>query len=87
MVANRGNRELAQTMLALAEQMKAQSAKDIEDPQLREQVAVVERELSESRRKAKTLKGIISAMIVGSGINWAADAALTELVLDDEDDG
>jgi hypothetical protein len=26
-------------------------------------------------------------MIVGSGINWAADHDLTELVLDDEEDG
>jgi hypothetical protein len=34
----------------------------------------------------KTLKGILSAMIVGSGINWAADESLTDLVLDDEDD-
>jgi hypothetical protein len=34
----------------------------------------------------KTLKGVLSAMIVSSGINWAADESLTELVLDDEDD-
>jgi hypothetical protein len=32
------------------------------------------------------LKGILSAMIVGSGINWAADQALTKLVMDDDDD-
>lgn len=86
-IANRRNRELAQTMLALAEEMKLQSAKDIEDPHLREQVDAVEKELKDSRRRAKTLKGIISAMIVGSGINWAADEGLTELVMDDEEDG
>jgi hypothetical protein len=34
----------------------------------------------------KTLKGILSAMIVGSGINWAADGSLVDLVMDDEDD-
>lgn len=85
-VANQKNRELSKTMLALAETMKAQSAEDIEDPRLREQIKVVEKELKESRRRMKTLKGILSAMIVGSGINWAADESLTELVLDDEDD-
>ena len=84
--ANDKNRELSQTMLALAEEMKSQSAKDIEDPKLRDQVTAVEEELKQSRRKAKTLKGILSAMIVGSGINWAADEELTELVLDDEED-
>ena len=85
-VANQKNRELAQTMLALAEEMKAQSVQDIEDPQLRQRVDAVDKELKDSRRRVKTLKGILSAMIVGSGINWAADEGLTELVMEDEDD-
>ncbi len=74
-------------MLALAEKMKAQSAKDIEAPRLREQVEATEKELREARRRKRLLKGILSAMIVGSGINWAADETLTELVMDDEEDG
>jgi hypothetical protein len=85
-LASRNNRELSATMLALAEDMKAQSAKDIEDPRLRDQVSAIDRELKDSRRRTKTLKGLISAMIVGSGINWAADEDLTELVMDDEED-
>ena len=85
-VANEKNRELSKTLLALAEAMKVQSAEDTEDPKLREQIKTVDKELKESRSRMKTLKGILSAMIVGSGINWAADESLTELVLDDEDD-
>lgn len=83
---NQKNRELSKTLLALAEAVKSQSIEDIEDPKLREQIRSVEKELKESRRRMKTLKGIISAMIVGSGINWAAEENLTELVMDDEDD-
>ncbi|KAF1842407.1 uncharacterized protein K460DRAFT_389065 [Cucurbitaria berberidis CBS 394.84] len=86
-VANQKNRELSRMMLALAEDMKSKSAKDIEDPRLRDQVDAVEKELKKSRSRTKTLKGILSAMIVGSGINWAADEGLTELVMDDEEDG
>lgn len=86
-VANQKNRELAQTMLALAEEMKAQSVRDIEDPQLRSQVDAVDKQLKDSRRRVKTLRGILSGMIVGSGINWAADDGLTELVMEDEEDG
>jgi hypothetical protein len=86
-LASRKNRELSATMLTLAQEMEAQSAKDIEDPRLRDQVNAVDRELKDSRRRTKTLKGLISAMIVGSGINWAADEDLTELVMDDEEDG
>jgi hypothetical protein len=85
--ANQKSRDLSQTMLALAEELKSQSAKDIEDPNLRSEIDAVEKELKESRKRAKTLKGILSAMIVGSGINWAADEALCELVMDDEDEG
>ena len=85
-VANQKNRELSKTMLDLAEAIKLQSAEDIEDPKLRKQIQTVENELKDSRRRMKTLKGIISAMIVGSGINWAADESLTELVMDDEED-
>lgn len=85
-IANQKNRELSKTMLVLAEALKSQSAEDIEEPRLREQIRSVERELKNSRKRMKTLKGIISAMIVGSGINWAADESLTELVMEDEDD-
>lgn len=85
-VANQRNRQLSKTMLALAEAIKSQSFEDIEDQRLREQIKAVDKELKDSRRRTKTLKGILSAMIVGSGINWAADESLVELVLDDEDD-
>lgn len=85
-VANEKNKERSRTMLALAEAVKSQSIEDVEDLRLREQIKATEKELKESRRRMKTLKGILSAMIVGSGINWAADESLVELVLDDEDD-
>lgn len=85
-VANQKNRDLSKAMLTLAEAIKSQSAEDIDDHRLRGQVRVVDKELRDSRRRMKTLKGILSAMIVGSGINWAADESLTELVLEDDDD-
>ncbi|KAK1911761.1 hypothetical protein P3342_013066 [Pyrenophora teres f. teres] len=84
-LAKQKNRELAQTMVALAEEMKKQSAQDIEDAQLRQRVEGVEKEVKESRRRVRTVRGMLSAMVVGSGINWAADEALTELVMDDEE--
>lgn len=86
-IANQKNRETSKTMLALAEESKSQTAKDIEDPRLRDQASAAERELKDSRRRMKTLKGLLSTMIVGSGINWAADEELTKLVMDDEEDG
>lgn len=84
--ANRENRELAARVLALAEQVKAQSIDDIQDPQLRSKIERAEKKVKESRVRMKILKGILSAMIVGSGINWAADEELRDLVMDDEED-
>ncbi|PVI07329.1 hypothetical protein DM02DRAFT_608876 [Periconia macrospinosa] len=84
--ANKGNRDLSQTYLALAEDLKGQSTEDIQDPQMRKQVQIAEKELKESRKRMRTLKGVLSAMIVGSGINWAEDEVLRELVMDDEED-
>jgi small-conductance mechanosensitive channel len=84
--ANKKNSELSQTLLALAQELKAQKLEDIENPQLRDQVKAVEKELKELRRKTKSLKGLVSGTIVGSGINWADDEVLCELVLDDEED-
>lgn len=84
--ANAKNSDLSRTLLVLAEEMKAQSTEDIENPRLRDQVKAVEKEVKELRRKAKILKGLVSGTIVGSGINWADDEVLCELVMDDEED-
>jgi hypothetical protein len=84
--ANKKNSVLSQTLLALAEDLKAQQPEDIDNPRLRDQVKAVEREVKELRRKTKTLKGLVSGTIVGSGINWADDELLCELVLDDDED-
>jgi hypothetical protein len=85
--ANERNRELSKTLLALAEEARAQSTQDVEDLQLREKVKSVDKNVKDSKRRLQTLKGILSGMIVGSGINWAEDEVLRELVMDDEDDG
>ena len=85
--ANNGNRELSKAVLELAEKVKTQSMNDLEDPMLRQQVEKADKGVKDSRKRAKILKGILSAMIVGSGINWAADEELRELVMDGEEDG
>ncbi|KAF2263709.1 hypothetical protein CC78DRAFT_581088 [Lojkania enalia] len=83
--ANRVNRELSRTLLALAGELRSQSTQDIEDPKLRDRVQVMDKNVRDVRRRMKTLKGILSGMIVGSGLDWAADETLRELVMDDED--
>jgi hypothetical protein len=85
--SNEENRNLAKGVLKLAEDVKAQSIEDIGNHSLREQVEKAEKSVKESRQRKAIIKGILSAMIVGSGINWAADEELRELVMDDEEAG
>jgi len=42
-------------------------------------------EVKESRQRWKVIKGTLSAVIVGSGIAWAQDQDLLEMVLDPEE--
>ncbi|KAF2727971.1 hypothetical protein EJ04DRAFT_538671 [Polyplosphaeria fusca] len=84
--ANAVNKDLSQTILALAEEMRTQSLKDVEDPDLHKRITAVEKDARKSRRQMKVLKGVLANMIVGSGIDWAEDEVLRELVMDDEED-
>ena len=85
--ANSRNQELAQTLLQLTEKLRTQSIEGITEPELRGKIDQVERDVKKSRMRLRTLKGILSRMIVGSGIDWTEDEALRDLVLDDEEDG
>lgn len=85
-MANEKNKELAQTLLALAEKMKTQSVEEIDNEKLRAQLQELENRMRMSRRRWRIMKSIVSGMIVGSGINWAEDEVLRDLVMDDEDE-
>ncbi|KUJ07924.1 uncharacterized protein LY89DRAFT_659514 [Mollisia scopiformis] len=83
--ANR-NVELAASMIALAKEANAQTKDDISDPKVRQQLDRLEELLKVSKRKWRIMKGTASATIVGSGVDWARDPKLLEVVLDDEGD-
>jgi hypothetical protein len=85
-IANEKNKELSQILLALAEDMKSQSTDDVEDSKLRERLQVLEKSVKLSRRRWRIMKSIVSGMIVGSGIEWADNDVLRDLVMDDEED-
>ncbi|CZR62042.1 uncharacterized protein PAC_11939 [Phialocephala subalpina] len=83
---SRQNAELATTMIALAEEASTQRKEDISDPKARQQLDKLEESLKISKRRWRIMKGTASATIVGSGVDWARDPRLLEIVLDDEGD-
>lgn len=87
MTVNQENQKLAEILLQLTDEMKAQDDLDIQEPKIRDRLEKLEAEVRKSRRDWRIIKSILSSVIVGSGIEWAKDVGLRELVMDDEDDG
>jgi hypothetical protein len=87
-VIARKNTELATTMIALAKDANTQRKDNIEDPKAKQQLDELELAMKTSRQRWRIMKGTASATIAGSGIDWARDPKLLEIVLDnDGDDG
>ncbi|KAI5304574.1 hypothetical protein KEM56_006310 [Ascosphaera pollenicola] len=79
------NRELVQSVSALVRNEKPWR-EDVTDSKTRSQLEKLEAEQETAKAKYVTMKRIVAATIVASGVDWAADERLTELVLDDEQD-
>ena len=84
MVTARKNAELAATMLALAEEADTKRKEDIDDPKARQQLDELEVKMKTSRQRWRIMKETASATIAGSGIDWARDPKLLEIVLDND---
>jgi hypothetical protein len=84
MVTARKNAELATTMLALAEEADTKRKEDIDDPKARQQLDELEVKMKTGRQRWRIMKETASATIAGSGIDWARDPKLLEIILDND---
>lgn len=82
---NRQNQELVQELLELTKQDDSWREK-LQDATLASQLDQLETDLKGIKAKWETMKNIASAMVVGSGLDWADDDTLRGLVLDESDD-
>lgn len=85
-ITARNNTELAALMTTLAKEASMQKKENIKDSKTRQQFDEVGKSSRASKRKWRIMKGTASATIVGSGVDWARDPELLEIVLDDEAD-
>ncbi|KAK4207324.1 centromere protein H (CENP-H)-domain-containing protein [Rhypophila decipiens] len=80
------NASLASSLLELAAENQARhSVDDIEDMQLKNKMNEAEVDLVASRQRWKAIKGVTSAVVAGSGVDWARDSRLRDMVLDPPD--
>ncbi|KAK4197507.1 centromere protein H (CENP-H)-domain-containing protein [Triangularia verruculosa] len=79
------NVELASQTLRLAAESIGQEPASVENEQLRYELDLLETQLKARRQKWRVMKGTASAIVAGSGVDWARDGRLRELVLDTDD--
>jgi hypothetical protein len=83
----RENVKLASQMLVLAEEANKHKTDPIADPEQAEEFARLEKEVKGSRQRWRVMKATASAIVAGSGVDWASDDVLRSIVLDEEEDG
>ncbi|KAJ5239514.1 hypothetical protein N7468_004133 [Penicillium chermesinum] len=82
---NQENQKLVSELLELTKEDSSWRDR-LQDAQLASQLDELEAELKTSQAKWDTMKSIASAMVVGSGLDWADNDTLRALVLDESDD-
>lgn len=82
MQATQTNQELVSQLLHLTSQQSSWRD-EVDDDSLRSQIEEVEKEGKKARAQRDRIKEVVSAVIVGSGVDWARDERLRQLVLDE----
>ncbi|OAA53788.1 Centromere protein Cenp-H [Niveomyces insectorum RCEF 264] len=86
----RRNAQLAAQVRALLDAAEAETATTTTttttaaDERHATELAQLEADVKASRQRWKLIKGTASAIVVGSGVDWARDASLRDIVLDPE---
>ncbi|KAI0595031.1 centromere protein H (CENP-H)-domain-containing protein [Biscogniauxia sp. FL1348] len=80
----RENAALASQLLGLAGRLR--EGRDYHHYRRHPEVAALEAEVRRSRQRWRVLKGTASAVVAGSGVDWARDPELRDMVLDKEGD-
>ncbi|KXJ91842.1 centromere protein H (CENP-H)-domain-containing protein [Microdochium bolleyi] len=80
------NAALAAQLLTLAAEADQRRSQPVTDPAQAAEIAELEARVKASRQRFRVAKGTASAIVAGSGVDWARDAELRGIVLDAEDD-
>ncbi|KAG6039563.1 hypothetical protein E4U41_002408 [Claviceps citrina] len=83
----RKNVDLTSTLFELADEVKRKQATRLDDEETQAEIRKLEAAMKASRQRWRVMKGLASGIVAGSGVDWARDAKLREVVLDlDGDD-
>lgn len=80
------NKDLAGTFRSVTRRAQDFRKQTLEDTESMAQLEDLEKETSIARNRWSVMKSVVSAVVAGSGVDWARDATLQKLVLDEEDE-
>lgn len=81
------NRVLTAALLALVKKVQAQQVEVTKEPRFSAQLDEVRDDSATARQRWRIMKSVVAAVIAGSGVDWARDDTLRDLVLDEENEG
>lgn len=82
----RRNIELTAILMELVGETKSHGKDDVKDARLRAQIEELEEEHKVQRSRWRIMKSVVSAVVAGSGVDWASDEQLRELVFNAEEE-
>ncbi|TWU77146.1 hypothetical protein ED733_008403 [Metarhizium rileyi] len=78
----RNNVALTSTLFELAEEVKQKQASRLDDEETQDEIRRLEAAMRASRQRWRVIKGVAGGVVAGSGVDWARDTTLREVVLD-----
>ena len=78
------NRALTATLLELTGKIQAQQDRISEDSECSAQLEKARDDARTARQRWRMMKSVVAAIVAGSGVDWARDDSLRDLVLDEE---
>jgi len=78
------NRELTTTLLDIARKGQDLRSQVLQGSGARAQLDRLEGETATARNRWRVMKSVAGAIVAGSGVDWARNETLRDVVLDDE---
>ena len=80
------NRSLTATLLPLAQKVQARKDEVSQDARFGAQLEELRQDAARARQRWRMMKSVAAALVAGSGIDWAGDDNLRDLVVDEENE-
>jgi hypothetical protein len=80
------NRELTASLHVLTTELQARQDSVLANSSLSAQLDQAREDQAIARKRWRIMKTVVSAIIAGSGVDWARNGALRDLALDEEDE-